>query len=248
MKKKILIISIISFLGIAIIIGYYIARNKIFKIHASENTLLKSDLLSDETNNLENTEEVSSSIVEEESNIKESSIEETKIEETKTEKSIIAENKTNIEVNKQIEKKETSVQPQSTPVKSSSKTTNNVEKSKVETKIEELKEEKNIQKNPSTKVEVPLTNSETKQETKVVETPERCTNDNNHGMDIGNSGKWFNSKQEAVKVYDDLIKKWGVKWEKFEIDTETYDKNCPYGYEVWSCPFCGKWTINYYYR
>ena len=35
---------------------------------------------------------------------------------------------------------------------------------------------------------------------------------------------------------------------KFEINDETYQKNCPYGYETWSCPFCGKWTINFYYN
>ena len=81
-----------------------------------------------------------------------------------------------------------------------------------------------------------------------METPTRCTNNNNHGMNIGNSGKWFNSKQEAVNYYDSLIKTWGDKWENFEVDSDTYDKNCPYGYEVWTCPFCGKWTINFYYR
>lgn len=77
---------------------------------------------------------------------------------------------------------------------------------------------------------------------------EKCTTNNNHGMSVGNSNKWFNSKAEAVAVYESEIKEWGNKWEKFEIDDATYEKNCPYGYEVWSCPYCGKWTINYYYN
>ena len=85
---------------------------------------------------------------------------------------------------------------------------------------------------------------ETKTETKV----ERCTNNNNHGMDVGNSGKWYNSKGEAIAYYNQQIKYWGEKWENNEIDNDTYYKNCPSGYEVWDCMYCGKWTINFYYR
>ena len=116
------------------------------------------------------------------------------------------------------------------------------------------KEEKRVEETKEEKIEV----SQPKEETKVVETKTepikelepvtpKCDG-SNHGVGVGNSNKWFNSKQEAVAYYDSLIKTWGDKWERFEIDSETYDKNCPYGYEVWSCPFCGKWTINFYYR
>ena len=51
-----------------------------------------------------------------------------------------------------------------------------------------------------------------------------------------------------INIYKSIIKKWGDKWENFEIDDDTYNKNCPYGYEDWSCPYCGKWTINFYYN
>lgn len=85
---------------------------------------------------------------------------------------------------------------------------------------------------------------ETKTEPKV----ERCTNNNNHGMDIGNSGKWFNSKNDAIVYYNQQIKYWGEQWENNKIDNDTYYKNCPSGYEVWDCMYCGKWTINFYYR
>ena len=77
---------------------------------------------------------------------------------------------------------------------------------------------------------------------------ERCTKNSNHGMGVGNSGKWFNSKSEAIAYYDSQTKLWSNKWENFEIDDNTYYKNCPSGYEVWDCMYCGKWTINFYYR
>lgn len=116
------------------------------------------------------------------------------------------------------------------------------------------KEEKRVEETKEEKIEV----SQPKEEPKVVETkpepikePEpvapKCDG-SNHGIGVGNSNKWFNSKQEAINYYDGIQKTWGDKWENFEIDSATYDKNCPYGYEVWTCPFCGKWTINFYYR
>ena len=58
----------------------------------------------------------------------------------------------------------------------------------------------------------PTTAIEEKPSPTVVETPkqeeiklERCTNANNHGMSIGNSGKWFNSKSDAIAYYLSLI-------------------------------------------
>lgn len=225
MKKKIIIISILIVLLVIIgVTSYCVSRNKISNIEVSEDSILANDLSSVEVDNDE--ENIENLIVEEEQNLDESNIE---VEEQQT---------------------ETSIQPQTTQqVKSSSKTTNKVETKKAETKSEVVKETSTTKEETPTKVDIPSTAAvEPKQETKVVETPTRCTNNNNHGMNVGNSGKWFNSKQEAINYYDSIIKTWGDKWENFEIDSETYDKNCPYGYEVWTCPFCGKWTINFYYR
>lgn len=78
----------------------------------------------------------------------------------------------------------------------------------------------------------PTTDIEERPTPNVVETPKqdeikRCTNVNNHGMDVGNSGKWFNTKAEAVAYYDSITAYWGTKWENFEIDDATYDANCP---------------------
>lgn len=74
----------------------------------------------------------------------------------------------------------------------------------------------------------------------------KCT-ETSHGIGVGNSNKWFSTKAEAIAHYDNLIAIWGKKWENFEIDNDTYYKNCPSGYEVFSCPYCNKWTINLYY-
>ena len=125
---------------------------------------------------------------------------------------------------------------------------------KEEKKIEETQEKIIVEE----KKELQVQDTQPKEEPKVVETksepikePEtvapKCDG-SNHGVGVGNSNKWFNSKQEAINYYDGIQKTWGDKWENFEIDSATYDKNCPYGYEVWTCPFCGKWTINFYYR
>ena len=74
-----------------------------------------------------------------------------------------------------------------------------------------------------------------------------CQN-NTHFISVGNSGMWFNTKEEAIENYKQKLKYYSDKWEKFEITNEEYNKNCPYGYEVYSCLYCGKWTINFYYK
>ena len=55
------------------------------------------------------------------------------------------------------------------------------------------------------------------------------------------------TKEQAIAEYDKEINLWGDKWVNDEIDDDTYYKNCPDGYEIWSCPYCSKWTLNYYY-
>jgi hypothetical protein len=119
------------------------------------------------------------------------------------------------------------------------KTTQAVKTATVDTTSQETKKE-------TVKVETSKAEEPKQEETKKTETS-KCSG-NNHGVGTGNSGKWFNSESEAISYYKSIIKSWGEKWEKFEIDDETYQKNCPYGYEDWSCPYCGKWTINFYYN
>ena len=89
-------------------------------------------------------------------------------------------------------------------------------------------------------------NSYTEKEVMVVEKTE-CVG-NNHKIESGNTGKWFNNKIEADDYYNTEIEKWGKLWENDEITKEEYLKNCPYRYQIWTCPQCQKWTLNFYYR
>ncbi len=74
-----------------------------------------------------------------------------------------------------------------------------------------------------------------------------CT-ENNHKVGTGNTGKWFETQDQATAYFKTEIAKWGKQWENFEITDDEYHKNCPYGYEVWTCPQCQKWTVNFYYN
>lgn len=223
MKKKIIIISILSILLVIIgVTSYCVSRNKISNIQVSEDSILENDSSSVEIdNNEENTE---NSVVEEEQNINEGNME---VEEQNT---------------------ETSIQQQTTQIKSSSKTTNKVDTTKAETKSEVVKETQTTKEETPIKVDTPSTVSEPKQETKVVETLTRCTNNNNHSMEVGNSGKWFSSKSEAIAYYNSQVSYYSNLWETEQIDDAAYYSKCPSGYEVWDCIYCSKWTINFYYR
>ena len=68
-----------------------------------------------------------------------------------------------------------------------------------------------------------------------------------HTMPIGNMGKCFNSRNELGEYYNDVVNKWNSKADSGEITEEEYAKNCPAGYEAWSCATCGKWTGNFKY-
>lgn len=169
------------------------------------------------------------------------SIEETEnvnVIETKTNDEIAQENS---EIDEFID------QPQVTEIPKEEKVDSPVVQTKQETKVTQIpsvttqESKKETSKVETTKTEIPK-----QEEKKEVKTP-KCSG-NSHGVGIGNSGRWFNSEAEAISYYKSIIKTWGNKWENFEIDDATYQKNCPYGYEDWSCPYCGKWTINFYYN
>lgn len=71
-----------------------------------------------------------------------------------------------------------------------------------------------------------------------------CTNNNNHSIKCGNIGMWFGSRREVDTYFSSVCNKWGTKYKNEEITWEEYTKNCPQGYECWSCSYCGKWTGN----
>lgn len=109
---------------------------------------------------------------------------------------------------------------------------------KLETKQENIQE---VQKQENSK-------QETKQEVKVQEPETPKCSDTKHGVGAGNTGKWFNSYNEAVAYYDNLINGYSNQIHNGEITIEEYNKKCPCGYEIWSCPYCNKWTLNFYFR
>lgn len=78
-------------------------------------------------------------------------------------------------------------------------------------------------------------------------TTSSCAN-GNHSMPTGNCGKWFNSRNEAINYYNSVSDMWNSKYDAGEINYEQLHKNCPGGYECWSCSQCGRWTINFKYR
>ena len=77
---------------------------------------------------------------------------------------------------------------------------------------------------------------------------EHCTNNNNHSTSCGDAGIWVASKNEFKTYYENYCEEWNNKWVNDEISNEEYYKNCPYGYECWSCSYCGKWTGNFKYN
>ena len=92
------------------------------------------------------------------------------------------------------------------------------------------------------------TKSSTPISTAATTTQAHCTNNNNHSIKCGNIGMWFGSRREVDTYFSSVCNKWGTKYKNEEITWEEYTKNCPQGYECWSCSYCGKWTGNFKYR
>ena len=121
---------------------------------------------------------------------------------------------------------------------------------KQETKVDNAQQQTVSSSTSYKQGEVTQTPTETKKEkTKI----ERCTNNNNHFLNVGNSGKWFISKNDAIAYYNQQTKYWSDYLDNCgegneDAAWEEYKKKCPSGYEVYSCMYCNKWTINFYYR
>lgn len=195
----------------------------------------------------------------------------TNIQEIMQSENVIVEENAGIEVQEKAVEKQVDEKIEVQPTKVEEKQETKVEEIKVtpakkESTITEKKETKNTSINTEKKIE----EEKNKQEEKQIEKPKeettqieinkdistkedkqttvipKCT-ETNHLMETGNIGKWFDTKQQAVAFYEKEIKEWEEKWLKDEIDDDTYYKNCPDGYEYWSCPLCQKWTLNLYY-
>ena len=92
------------------------------------------------------------------------------------------------------------------------------------------------------------TKSSTPISTATTTTQAHCKNNNNHSMSCGNMGKWFTSKSDIDDYWEEVVQTYSKQYENGEITWETYCKKSPYGYECWSCGYCGKWTGNFKYR
>ena len=77
---------------------------------------------------------------------------------------------------------------------------------------------------------------------------EHCTNNNNHSMSCGNMGKWFNNKDEVRAYWDEVDIGYFQQYQNGTITFKEYGEKSPYGYESWSCSYCGKWTGNFKYN
>lgn len=140
----------------------------------------------------------------------------------------------------EIEQLDTTNENTTTPI-AKSKNKNNSSKNTTQTiQNTEVNEQQEIKSNTNATEKSVTTNTETttEQNTNITSTAPKCTHSSNG---------WYNSKTEAEAIYNSEIKKWGDKWTNYEIDNDTYYKNCPSGYEVFSCPYCNKWTINLFY-
>lgn len=226
MKKKILFIIIILIL-VAIGIGgslYFISYNNDSQAKNEDENSMSENIVNsiiDDTN-----------IV---SNELESNLSEQNIENTMTEAD-----------NEKQETSETKETTQTTTQATSSPSNNNQSSQKEETVTKSTTT--TTQKTISSTSQLSSSENSKQEETKTELKVERCTNNNNHSLGIGNSGKWFSLKSDAIAYYNQQTKYWGEQWENNKIDNDTYYKNCPSGYEVWDCMYCGKWTINFYYR
>lgn len=192
--------------------------------------------------NGENNEILNNAITE---NVVEENIEKDNVINTVEQNEIVEQSNEEI---KQTEKpRQTEVKTENTIKNTTTKANNKIETQKPVQKQQEqttTKVEKKQEVKKETKVEEQKPQETKKEEPKVA----RCTTNSNHGIDIGNSNRWFDSYNSAVAYYDNLISNYGSKLRAGEITIEEYDKKCPCGYETWSCPYCGKWTVNFYYR
>ena len=74
-----------------------------------------------------------------------------------------------------------------------------------------------------------------------------CTDNNNHSIKCGNMGRWFNSRDEVDNYWVQVDNNYAKQYQDGTITFEEYNKKSPYGYECWSCSYCGKWTGNFKY-
>ena len=241
-RKKILIVTIIVL--ILIIVTSVIIYAK-FNNSKNEDFLSSSNEITQDENLNQNMNELDTNLNEINNNIQENLVDNGISDNDK----VISEEQDKKETRT---KEDTSTQPKSTEEKqittqkknesSGQKTTKN--QSSVTTQKQQ--ESRKVETNPApieTKKE--HTTTTPKAETSK-EQATTCSN-GHHLIGNSNTGKWFNTKQEAIDYYHTTYTYWSNKWKNDEIDDDTFHKKCPNRYETFQCA-CGKWTVDFFYE
>ena len=127
-------------------------------------------------------------------------------------------------------------------------TTNETTEKATETQNSEKESKKTTTKKQKSKQTTKPSTTKRRSQEEASSTAEHCYDDNSHSMDMGDIGKWFDSRTELEKYVTSIINDWKQKLANQEITLEEYSKNAPTGYEAWSCAYCGKWTGDFKYR
>lgn len=233
MKKK---ISIILILTCLILVGLLlIYRNDKETVEMQNNQITSEN----EIQYQDNEENIIENIILEEKDetLEKNETENVKVIEEETEKKDIPKenkqnkNETNNTTNKVVKKENTTTNKPTISANNKEETISKNEEHKETISTE--KEQTTTEKPAENKPIIDNTKTEEKQDNQV-----KCTH---------SASNYYNTKAEAIAEYDRIINEWSDKWLNNEVDDETYYKNCPDGYEIFSCPYCNKWTISLYY-
>ena len=222
-------IKFLKVLGIACVIGVLIRVGEVLIIKHNENNVEETQQVA---------EIIADNVVAENISDNEQTIENIDVvienKETKQEEKVEVKEKKEVE---QVVVPETT---KNTKTEKKQETKEEIANNKQEEKVEEKQEISNTQTLPETTKQEVIKKEET-QIQEEIQTDEKYTeieidvaekkecNGNNHGIGVGNSGKWFNTKDEAIATYKEEIKIWGDKWTDIDnpISDEEYYKNCP---------------------
>lgn len=222
-------IKFLKVLGIACAIGVLIRIGEVLIIKHNENNAEEIQQV---------TETINDNIVAEEINDNKETIE--NIDAVIENKETKQEEKVEVKEKKEAEQVIVPKTTKNTKTEQKQETKEKIDNNKQEQIVEEKQEISNTQTLPETTKQEAIKKEET-QIQEETQTDEKYTeieidvaekkecNGNNHGIGVGNSGKWFNTKDEAIATYKKEIKIWGDKWTDIDnpISDEEYYKNCP---------------------
>ena len=222
-------IKFLKVLGIACAIGVLIRIGEVIIIKHNENNAEEIQQV---------TETINDNIVAEEINDNKETIE--NIDAVIENKETKQEEKVEVKEKKEAEQVIIPKTTKNTKTEQKQETKEKIDNNKQEQIVEEKQEISNTQTLPETTKQEVIKKEET-QIQEEIQTDEKYTeievavaekkecNGNNHGIGVGNSGKWFNTKDEAIATYKEEIKIWGDKWTDIDnpISDEEYYKNCP---------------------